>query len=80
MSNKQVFPSWRYHKTEGAKIVHSKEESDWHEKKGWAETPAAFEPKEEKFEPKTSESVSTESAPDDGSENGLPKKYTKGAK
>ncbi len=40
--NAKVYPSWRYHKTELAKIIHSHEE---HEALGddWAQSPAAFE-------------------------------------
>lgn len=78
MNKKQVFPSWRYHKTEGSKIVYSKDESDWHEKKGWAETPAEFEPKEEKYEPKITETVQAE--PEEPSESNEPVKKSKGAK
>ena len=38
----KVYPSWRYHRTEAAKIVHSEEE-DQALGEGWADTPAAFE-------------------------------------
>lgn len=88
---KQVFPAWRYHKTEGSKIIHSKDESDWHEKKGWAESPAEFEPKEEKFEPKVASDIPDEETTEPAASNddmkllmeramekGIPKKQLKG--
>ncbi|MGE3681955.1 MAG: hypothetical protein AB7G93_09530 [Bdellovibrionales bacterium] len=37
----QVFPTWRYHKTEPPKLVHSAEELDLLGPE-WADTPAAF--------------------------------------
>lgn len=44
---KKVFPSWRYHKTESAKIIHSQEE---HDELGddWAMSPAHLEEPAEK--------------------------------
>lgn len=42
MSNKKVYPSWRYHKTEAAKIIETAEE-DAALGKNWADSPAAFE-------------------------------------
>lgn len=40
----KIYPTWRYHKTEAAKIIETAEE-DAALGKGWADTPAAFEDK-----------------------------------
>ena len=40
--NETQFPSWRYHRTEPARIVHNADElAELGE--GWADTPAAFD-------------------------------------
>ena len=50
MKNK-VYPSWRYHKSQEAKIVHS-EEQDESLGKDWSDTPAALEKEQdEKAQP-----------------------------
>ena len=41
MSEENVYPSWRYHKTEPAQIVYSLEEDNALGTE-WADTPAAF--------------------------------------
>lgn len=46
MLGKKIYPSWRYHKTESAKIVNSEAE-EMNLGKGWADSPAAFEEKSE---------------------------------
>lgn len=43
--SKLIFPSWRYHKTLGSKIIHSEDEHHSHKKDGWVESPAHFEEK-----------------------------------
>lgn len=43
----KVYPSWRYHKSEAAKIIETPEQ-DAALGKAWAESPAEFEEKSEK--------------------------------
>ena len=70
LNMKQSYPKWLYHKTEAPKIVQSKEE---HEKlgKGWEETPAAFDKKQDAKAEKPA-SVPTKDGSDAGSSENPP--------
>lgn len=39
----RVYPSFRYHKTLGEKVIHNEAQHEHLKKNGWHETPAAFQ-------------------------------------
>ena len=53
---KKGYPSWRYHKSEEAKIIHSEDQ----EHPEWKDSPAHFEEKEELAEKSIEESKDEE--------------------
>lgn len=49
--SKLIFPSNRYHKEHGSKVIESQEEHDEHEADGWVQSPADFDKAEEPIDP-----------------------------
>lgn len=70
MSKDRVYPSFRYHKDLGEKIIHNEAQHEHLDKQGWKDSPAAFEEKKKPAEPVSDLDKELAALADSESENG----------